>query len=112
MYDDAENNSNEPKPDLSEIFDLNRHKAVRDYTEGFEALFRERDAVNDKVRDLANQASQDLFSPDDINAMKAIARWRKDGKGNDAAGKLAALRRVSNAVQYDLFSWSDRHRST
>lgn len=39
-----------------------------------------------------------------------IAKLRKDDKSNAASEKLAALRRVSNAVKFDLFAWSDQHK--
>ena len=35
------------KPDLSEMFDLTRHKAVRGYTDRFETLLRQRDGDKD-----------------------------------------------------------------
>lgn len=101
---------NEPKPDLSEIFDLNRHKAVTNYVDRFEELFRQRDAVQNDVKELAAEAKEAMFSPIEIRAMQDIARWRKDDKGNAAAEKLAALRRVSNATKFDLFSWADAAR--
>lgn len=39
--------------------------------------------------------------------MKDIAKMRKDDKGNAASEKLAALKRVANAVKIDLFAWAD-----
>ncbi|MER8619207.1 DUF2312 domain-containing protein [Mesorhizobium sp. M1409] len=103
---------NEKKPpDLSEIFDLDRHKAVRSYTDRFEELFRQRQAVTDDISQLSNEAKEAMFSPVDIKAMKTIARWRESGTSNAAAEALAALRRVSNAVKLDLFSWADQQRS-
>jgi uncharacterized protein (UPF0335 family) len=110
MTDDTKDRSNAPKPDLSEIFDLNRHKAVANYTDRFEELFRQRDAIGNDVKELAAEAKEAMFSPVEIRAMQDIAKWRKDDKANAAAEKLAALRRVSNATKFDLFSWADLHR--
>jgi uncharacterized protein (UPF0335 family) len=117
MTDDINNNhddggigSNEPKPDLSEIFDLNRHRAVTSYTDRFEELFRQVDAVRNDIKELANEAGEAMFSPVEVKAMQDVAKWRKDDKGNAAAEKLAALRRVCNATKFDLFSWADQHR--
>ena len=101
---------NEPKPDLSEIFDLNRHKAVTNFVDRFEQLLRDKDAIQTDIKELASEAKEAMFSPVEVKAMQDIAKWRKDDKGNAAAEKLAALRRVAGAVKYDLFSWSDRHR--
>jgi uncharacterized protein (UPF0335 family) len=107
---DAER-ANHPKPDLSEIFDLNRHKAVTNYVDRFIDLFRQKDAIGEDIKELAAEAKEAMFSPVEIDAMKNIAKWRKDDKGNAAAEKLAALRRVSNAVKFDLFAWADKHRA-
>lgn len=101
---------NEKKPDLSEIFDLNRHKAVTNYVERFEELFRQKDAIQNDVKELSAEAKEAMFSPMEIRAMQDIAKLRKDDKANAASEKLAALRRVANAVKFDLFSWSDAHR--
>lgn len=111
MADAKDDRSNAPKPDLSEIFDLNRHKAVTNYVERFEDLLRQKDAVQQDIKELAAEAKEALFSPVEIKAMQDVAKWRKDDKGNAAAEKLAALRRVSNAIKFDLFSWSDRVRA-
>lgn len=102
---------NEKKPDLSEIFDLNRHKAVTSYVDRFEELLRQKDAVQTDIKELAAEAKEAMFSPVEIKAMQDVAKLRKDDKSNAAAEKLAALRRVANAIKFDLFSWSDLHRA-
>lgn len=95
-------------PDLTEIFDLNRHKAVADYVERFENLMADREAIQADIKQLASDAKKDAFSKLEIQAMKKIAKWRRDAKANDAAAMLAALKRVANAVKMPLFSWADR----
>lgn len=106
------NDQTPQKPDLSEMFDLNRDKAVSQLVEQFEDLYRQRDAASQDIKELAAQAKQEMFTPADIKAMQDIAKWRKDGKGNAAAEKLAALRRVSRACKYDLFVWADQSDSS
>lgn len=101
---------NEKLPDLTEIFDLNRHKAVRNFVDRFEELAKQKEAVVDDVKQLAIEAKEAMFSPVEISAMKAIAGWKNGDKLLAAAVKLAALRRVSNATKVDLFSWADAHR--
>jgi hypothetical protein len=101
---------NEKKPDLSELFDINRHKAVAGFVGRFEELMREREANADDFRELKAEAKDKMFSPMEIAAMSDIAKWRTGGKTNTAAEKLAALRRVSNAIKLDLFAWADSHR--
>ncbi len=102
---------NEKKPDLSEIFDLSRHKAVANFVQRFEELMRQKDSVQQDIKELAAEAKDQLFSPLEIKAMQDIAKLRKDDKSNAAAEKLAAIRRVSNAMGMDLFAWSDNHRA-
>lgn len=101
---------NEKKPDLSEIFDLNRHKAVTNYVDRYEELFRQKDEVSNDIKELSMEVKEAMFSPMEIRAMQDVAKLRKDDKANAAAEKLAALRRVANAIKFDLFSWSDKHR--
>lgn len=98
------------KPDLSEIFDLKRHKAVTAFVARFEQLLRDRDGVNADILQLKDEAKQAAFTPIEVGAMYDIAKWRNGDKIVGAAIKLAALRRVSNAVKLDLFSWADQHK--
>lgn len=106
----------EPRPpkqevNLAEMFDLSRDKAVANYVDRFEELLRQKDAVQQDIKELAAEAKEALFSPVEIKAMQDVAKWRKDDKGNPAAEKLAALRRVSKAVHFDLFAWADAART-
>jgi len=103
---------NEPKPDLSEMFDLNRHKAVNNYVDRFEELLRQKDGIQNDIKEVAAEATTEgMFSPVEVDCMKTVAKWRVKDKNNAAAEKLAALRRISNAVKVDLFSWADKHRA-
>jgi uncharacterized protein (UPF0335 family) len=98
------------KPDLSEIFDLNRHKAVAGFVGRFEELMRQRTEVGNDLKELTDEAKEAAFSPVEVAAMKDIAKWKTGDKVLGAAVKLAALRRVSNAIKLDLFSWADQQR--
>ena len=61
------------------------------------------------LRELTDEVREAAFTPVEVKAMKEVARCRIDDKGLAAAAKLAALRRVSNAVKMDLFAWADEH---
>jgi uncharacterized protein (UPF0335 family) len=98
------------KPDLSEIFDLKRHKAVTGYVARFEELFKERQAISTDIKELTDEVKEAEFTPVEVAAMKDVAKWKTSDKVLGAAVKLAALRRVANALKLDLFSWSDEHR--
>jgi uncharacterized protein (UPF0335 family) len=98
------------KPDLSEIFDLKRHKAVTGYVNRFEELFKERQAITTDIKELTDEVKEAEFTPVEVAAMKDIAKWKVGDKVLPAAVKLAALRRVANALKLDLFSWADEQR--
>ena len=98
------------RPDLSELFDVKRAKPVQAYVKRFEELFRQRDAISADIKQLSDEIVEDEFTPVEAAAMKDIAKWRQGDKALTAAAKLAALRRVSNAVKLDLFSWADAYR--
>ena len=98
------------KPDLSEIFDLKRHKAVAGYVARFEELYGQRIALNGDFSELTNEVRESDFSPVEVAAMKNVAKWKADDTVNGAAAKLAALRRVANALKLDLFAWADAER--
>lgn len=95
------------KPDLSEMFDLKRHKAVAGYVTRFEELMKQRKAVASDIEELTTEAKEAAFSGIEVSAMKDIAKWKTGDKVLSAAVKLAALRRVSTAIKLDLFAWAD-----
>lgn len=101
-----------PPPDLSEMFDLSRNRAVSGYVDRFINLIRNREAINEDIRELGAECREAMFSPVEVSAMKDIATWRVKDKAVATAAKLAALRRVSNVTKLDLFSWADEHRET
>lgn len=104
--------SDTPKalPDLSEMFDLNRHKAVAAFVDRFENLLRDQQALSEDLKQVAGDAKEAAFTPVEVKAMRDLARWRVNDQFISAAHKLAALRRVSNAIKADLFTWADQHR--
>lgn len=107
MSDKEQDGTNEKRPDLSLMFDLTRDKAVAKYVDSFEDLLRQKDAVTTDIKQLRDDAKEAMFSPSEIKAFETIAKWRKDDKRGAATETLAALRRVANAINFDLFSWAD-----
>lgn len=113
MHEEPTPKETPKKPvDLSEMFDLSRDKAVARYVDGFEDLLRQKDAIQQDIKELAGQAKESMFTPVEIKAMQDIAKWRKDDKGGPAAEKLAALKRVGRAAKFDLFSWADAAKAS
>jgi uncharacterized protein (UPF0335 family) len=107
MSDEKRDGSNEKKPDLSEMFDLTRDKAVNNFVDSFESLHRQKDAIAADIKQLKDDAKEAMFSKTDIKAMETVAKWRKDDKKDAGREMIAALKRVSNAAKFDLFSWAD-----
>lgn len=108
MFEDgSKDGSNEKRPDLSEMFDLSRDKAVNNYVDSIEALMRQKDAITADIKQLRDDAREAMFSKADIKAMETVAKWRKDDKKGAGQEMLAALKRVSKAARFDLFSWAE-----
>ncbi len=97
-----------PAPaDLSSIFDLSGDKKIATYVQKFEELYRQRDAINSELKQLASDGSLDMLSKREVEACKKIAKWRLDDKLGGVQELLGALKRVSQAVQANLFEWAD-----
>ena len=96
-----------PAKPLSETFDLNGEKKIASYCARFEDLFRQREAVMADLKQLADDAGEDMLTKREIEAVKKIAKWRVDGKLGAAQELFAAMRRVAKAVKVDLFSWME-----
>lgn len=85
----------------------NNSRTIESFVDRFEELLRQRDAVMDDLKELKAEARRAEFGKRDIKAMERIARWRKDDKRETAQADLAALKRVSSAVSFDLFDWAE-----
>jgi uncharacterized protein (UPF0335 family) len=90
-------------PDFNRMLDLDRTTAISDFVERFEQCMREKEAAEDDIKELAAEAKEAEFGPDDIQAMKKVARLRLKDQVTKARDQLAALQRISNAVQLTLF---------
>lgn len=99
----------QPKRDLVEIFDLDRKKLTRNMVDRMEQCMREADAARDDLKQVVADCREANFGPRDIEAMKKIAKLRKDDKKGTAKEQLEALERVGNAVGFDLFDWAAAH---
>ena len=96
MFDaEKERPTGEPKRDLHEVFDLDRKKLTKTTVDQMEQAMRDIDA-----------AREDQFSKRDIEAMKKIAKLRKDDKKGAAREQLEALERIGGIVGFDLFDWA------
>lgn len=94
--------SRKPEP-LSEIFGLDGKRKIASYVSRFEELFRLRDAASADIKQLTEDAREDMVSKRELEAVRKIAKLRLDGKLGAATELLAAMRRVANACQIDLF---------
>jgi uncharacterized protein (UPF0335 family) len=84
-------------------FSLNRTTAISSFVDRFESCMRDKEAAEDDIKEVAAEAKEAEFGPDDIQAMKLVARLRVKDQTTKARDKLAALRRVASAVQLTLF---------
>lgn len=96
----------EPAPSWVDRLDLNRTLLVRDLVDGMERCLMEAEAAAAALRQVEVRARQADFSKGDVAAMKKIARLRVKDQVGRAQEQLAALHRMSRAVDCDLFTWS------
>jgi uncharacterized protein (UPF0335 family) len=96
-----------PKRDFNAIFDLDRKKITRTFVDRMEQAMREADAARDDLKEVVAEAREANFGPRDIEAMKKIAKLRKDDKGGAAREQLESLKKIGGAVGFDLFDWAE-----
>lgn len=103
--------SKKPAKSMSEMFDLSGDKKVANYVQRYEELFRQREAANNDLKELASEALQDMLTKREVEAIKKIAKWRLDDKLGAAQELFSAMRRVGAAVKVNLFDWADHKAS-
>ena len=103
---DNEQPASEPKRDFVEMFDLDRKKLTKTIVDRMEHAMRERDAAADDLKQIVAECREATFKPRDIEAMKKIAKLRKDDKRGAAQEQLEALERIGGIVGFDLFDWA------
>ena len=89
--------------DFGRMLDLDRTTAISDFVERFENCMRDQQAAADDIKEIAAEAKKREFGPDDITAMKTVAKLRLKDETTKARDRLRALHRISSAVQLDLF---------
>lgn len=97
------------KPDksLEEILDLDGNGRIAAYVGRFEDLYRQRKAVTDDLKSLADEAFTDgMLLKREVEAVKRIAKWRLDDKLGAAQELFGAMRKVSAAIKVSLFDWA------
>lgn len=105
--DDAGSKPEQPKANLTEMFDLDRKKLTGKIVDQMEQAMRDVDAAREDLKQIIASAKEAAFSPRDVEAMKKIAKLRKDDKGGAAKEQLEALERIGGIVGFDLFGWAD-----
>jgi uncharacterized protein (UPF0335 family) len=98
--------SEEPTRDWSKVLDLDRTTLIATMVNRMEQAMREADAARDDLKEIVAECRTAEFGPRDIEAMKKIAKLRKDDKGGAAKEQLEALERIGNAVGFPLFTWA------
>lgn len=107
MFEGTEESGDAPKRDFSKMFDLDRTTLTKSFVDRMETAMREADAARDDLKQIVAECREAEFGPRDVEAMKTIAKLRKDDKKGAAQEKLASLEKVGKAVGFDLFDWAD-----
>lgn len=106
MFEDDGSKPEQPKRDLTEVFDLDRKKLTRQIVDQMEQAMRDIDNAREDLKQIIASAKEASFGPRDVEAMKKIAKLRKDDKGGTAKEQLEALDRIGGIVGFDLFNWA------
>jgi hypothetical protein len=96
----------EPKRDFAKIFDLNRGTLIKSMVDSMEIAMRSIQTGQDELKEIIANCKEQEFTPKETAAMKKIAQLRLKDKLADAKEQLAALNRISAAMDLDLFDWA------
>lgn len=97
-----------PTGEFDEMFDLDRTTLTKSFVDRMEECLRQQQVATDDLKQACADAVEAEFGPNDIKAMKKIARLRLKDQQSNARDQLEALERIGRAVQFDLFDWDER----
>lgn len=92
--------------DLSEMFDLDRKKAIATLVGNMEQCLRDVQDAQEDLKQLSASAKEAGFTVKDVSAMKRVAKLRLDDDVVQARKDLERLQRIADAAGVDLFSWA------
>ena len=92
--------------DWNKALDLDRSTLTKNMVDRMETCLRSVQVARDDLAEIVAECKEREFGPNDIRAMKKIAKLRLDEKLGDAQEQLAALERISAVVGFDLFAWA------
>lgn len=107
MMEEATGSSGEPPRDFTKMFDLDRSTAIKNLVVRMEECMRGQQVATDELKQVCADATEAEFGPNDIRAMKKIAKLRLKDQLAQGREQLEALERIGRAVQFDLFDWGD-----
>jgi hypothetical protein len=97
----------EPDRDFTKMFDLDKSTAINNFVTRMEECMRQQQIAGDDLKQVCADATEAEFGPNDIRAMKKIAKLRLRDQLAQGREQLAALERIGRAVQFDLFDYGD-----
>lgn len=92
-----------PKRDFAKMFDLDRSTAIKNIIEEIEVQMRDIENAQGALKAIAEAAKTREFTPDEIKAMKTIAKLRLKDKKEEAQRQLKALEKIGRAAEYNVF---------
>lgn len=95
-----------PRRDFERMFDLNRSSVIKGFVDEMEGRMRDIETAQGDLKAIVESAKEQEFNPNEIKAMKKIAKLRLKDQRGEASQELAALERVGKAVGFDVFDWS------
>jgi hypothetical protein len=92
--------------DVSNTSETNRSALIKNFVDEMEDRMKTIEIANDDLKMLAKSAKDQDFDADEVAAMKQVAKLRLKGNGAKAKAKLEKLQQVSEAAEFDLFSFA------
>jgi hypothetical protein len=95
-----------PKRDFEQMLDLNRSSLIKNFVGEMGNRMRDIETAQADLKAIVESAKEQEFTPDEIKAMKTLAKLILKDKKSEARGQLAALERIGKAADHDLFDFA------
>jgi hypothetical protein len=95
----------DPPRDFARMLDLDRSTLIKDFVGEMEARMRDVETALSDLKDIAEAAARQEFTPREVAAMKKIAKLRLKDQKAAASLELEALQRIGRAAGFDVFDF-------
>ena len=95
------------EPQVSVTKSSSNDTLIQSFVDRIERAMIEEKHASDDLKAIVEECKEHGISKEDILSMKTVAKLRMKDQAAKAREKLESLERISRAVKFDLFSWSE-----